>query len=67
MAKNPTFHGRTKHIGIKYHFIREQVSENSIRLEYYPSEEMVADILTKGLKSSKIRKATTFVWNGQST
>ncbi len=34
MAKNPTFHGRTKHIGIKYHFIREQVSENSIRLEY---------------------------------
>lgn len=27
MTKNPQFHGRSKHIGIKYHFIRDQVSE----------------------------------------
>ena len=34
MAKNPQFHGRAKHIGIKYHFIREQVSNNTIKLRY---------------------------------
>lgn len=30
MTKNPQFHGRSKHIGIKYHYIREQVKERSI-------------------------------------
>ena len=49
MAKNPQFHGRAKHIDIKHHFVREQVSEGSIELQYCPSNEMFADILTKGL------------------
>ena len=49
LAKNPQFHGRTKHIEIKYHFIRDHVEKGIIKLTYCRSEEMIADILTKGL------------------
>ena len=49
MAKNPQFHGRAKHIDIRHHFVREQVSDGTIKLTYCPTGEMVADMLTKGL------------------
>ena len=49
MTKNPQFHGRAKHIDIKHHFIREQVSRGTVQLEYCPTTDMTADILTKGL------------------
>ena len=49
MAKNPQFHGRAKHIGIKYHFIREQVDNGTVELKFCPTEKMTADMLTKGL------------------
>ncbi len=39
MAKNPQFHGRAKHIGIKYHFIREQVNSGTVELKCCPTEE----------------------------
>ena len=50
LAKNPTNHGRTKHIELQQHFIREQVTANAIRLEYVPADLMVADGLTKPLR-----------------
>jgi hypothetical protein len=56
MAKNPQFHSRTKHIGIKYHYVREQVLEGTITLEYCPTENMIADIFTKGLNKEKFVK-----------
>ena len=49
MAKNPQYHGKAKHIDIKHHFVREIVGDGSIKLEYCPSKEMIADFLTKGL------------------
>jgi len=42
-------HSKTKHIPFKYHFLREQVLEQKVKLEYVPSKEQVADILTKPL------------------
>ena len=35
MEKNPQFHGRAKHIDIKHHYIRDQVTEGAIALKYY--------------------------------
>ena len=32
MAKDPQFHGRSKHIDIKYHFIREQITKRNLEL-----------------------------------
>ena len=49
MARNPQFHGRAKHIDIKHHFVRELVSNGSVELQYCPTSEMLADVLTKGL------------------
>jgi hypothetical protein len=47
ISKNPVMHSKTKHIPIKYHFLREQVSEKNIRVEYVGTKEQVADIFTK--------------------
>ena len=56
MSKNPQFHGRAKHISIKYHFIREQVSDETVTLKYCPTQNMVADMLTKGLHRDRFTK-----------
>jgi hypothetical protein len=40
---------KTKHIPIKYHFLREQVAEKNIRVEYVGTKEKVVDIFTKPL------------------
>jgi hypothetical protein len=47
LAKNPEFHKRTKHIDIRYHFVREKVESGQVLLEYCPTQEMLADIMTK--------------------
>lgn len=49
LMKNPVFHGRSKHIDIRFHFIRECVENGEITVEFVPSEEQKADILTKPL------------------
>ena len=56
MAKNHQFHGRAKHIGIKHHFIREQVSNNTIKLRYCRTEDMIADMFTMGLSQENFVK-----------
>lgn len=54
IASNPTSHKRSKHIDIKYHFSREQVEKNIIKLNYIPTGNQIADAMTKPLP------ATTF-------
>ena len=56
MTKNPQFHGRAKHIDIKYHFIREQVNCGNVQLKYCPTGEMTADIFTKALSREQFCK-----------
>ena len=53
MAKDNKFHSRTKHIDLRYHFIREAVEDEKITMEYTPSEENVADVFTKALARQK--------------
>ena len=51
LANNPMYHKRSKHIDIKYHWLREKVGEEDgvVHLIHVSSAEMVADILTKAL------------------
>jgi hypothetical protein len=49
------FHARTKHIDIRWHFIRYSVENGSIELVYCPTEDMTADLLTKPLPSAKAK------------
>ena len=49
LANNPSTHQRTKHIDIKYHFIRKAISDGEIRLCYVRTGQQQADMLTKGL------------------
>ncbi|KAK9709311.1 hypothetical protein QE152_g26707 [Popillia japonica] len=53
LTENPVYHNRTKHIDVKYHFIRELHEKKELIVEYCPTENMVADLLTKGLPKSK--------------
>ena len=55
LAKDDRFHTRTKHIDIRFHFIRYAVAEGKIQLEFCPTEDMVADALTKALPSLKVK------------
>lgn len=49
LARNPVFHDRSKHIDTRYHFIRENIMEKEIKLEYVKSADQVADNITKPL------------------
>ncbi|KAG7599586.1 Reverse transcriptase RNA-dependent DNA polymerase [Arabidopsis suecica] len=56
LAKNPVFHGRSKHIHRRYHFIRECVENELIDVEHIPGDEQKADILTKALGRIKFKE-----------
>ncbi|KAH9136422.1 hypothetical protein LEN26_006155 [Aphanomyces euteiches] len=55
VATNPVHHARTKHIDVRYHFIRERIQLQDIRLEYVASEDNVADAFTKPLHRSQFQ------------
>ena len=53
MSKNPVFHGRTKHIELRHHFIRDMVQNGEIQLEFVNTKEQLADIMTKAVAAEK--------------
>ena len=53
ISKNPIQHSKTKHIEIRYHFIRDLVERKIVYLEYIPTERQNTDIFTKPLDRSK--------------
>jgi hypothetical protein len=49
LIKNPVHHDRSKHIDIKYHYIRKCYEDGMLDAQHVRTEEQLADILTKGL------------------
>jgi hypothetical protein len=56
LAKDNKFHARTKHIDIRYHFIREAVENGKINMQYIPTNDNIADIFTKPLAKAKFER-----------
>ena len=56
LSRNPVFHGRSKHIHSRYHFIRECVEKELLEVEHVPGSEQKADILTKALGRIKYKE-----------
>jgi len=49
LSQNPVFHDRSKHIDVRFHYIRECVEENRVQLQSIGTVEQLADICTKAL------------------
>ena len=59
LANNPKYHDRTKHIDIRYHFIRDITQKGLVDLIHLPSNDNTADILTKSLPREKFEEHRT--------
>ena len=56
LTKNPKFHNRTKHIDVSYHFVREQVDNKVISVKYCRTEDMLPDVMMKGLSKVQFER-----------
>ena len=53
MTENLVFHDKSKHIEIRYFYIRDLIQKGAIKLQYVSTDEQVADVLTKPLSRLK--------------
>ena len=60
LAKNLTFHARTKHVDIQYHFVRDMVEDGKVKLKNVETLVNVANALTKPMSTEK------FIWCSKS-
>ena len=67
IAKNQHCHGKTKHVDIKYHFVREQTSSGDFELKYCNTDDMKADMFTKSLCGPKFTKFRSMIGMKEST
>ena len=56
LSKNPVMHGRSKHIDVRFHFLRELAREGIVHLKHCGTQEQIADVLTKPLKTESFQK-----------
>ena len=69
LAENPVYHGRAKHVDMKFHFVRDHLVKKAYNLVYCKFDDMMADILTKALpcaKFSKFRDMMNIMAKGES-
>ena len=56
LSKDNKYHAHTKHIDVRYHFIRECVADGKIELSYVPTDDNVSDVFTKALPKPKFQQ-----------
>ncbi|KAF5759181.1 putative RNA-directed DNA polymerase [Helianthus annuus] len=56
LAKDPVYHGKSKHIRVKYHFIRELIKNDEVEVRFCTTKEQAADILTKALQLKDFKR-----------
>jgi hypothetical protein len=56
LAQSDRINKRTKHIDVRYHFVRERVESRELKIKYVPTEHQLADMLTKALERVKMEK-----------
>jgi hypothetical protein len=56
VSESPTLQRRSKHIDIKFMFVRERVERGEVKLEYTPTGEQLADVVTKGFQRTKLQE-----------
>ena len=56
LSNNSVHHGRSKHIDIKHHFIRDVINNNKVEMKWVESSNQVADIMTKPLSGNSFIK-----------
>ena len=56
LSRNPIFHNRTKHIDVAFHFTCQRIASNEVKVVYCPANDMLADIMTKGLARDRFQK-----------
>ena len=61
LSKNPAHHQRSKHIDIRYHFVRDEISNGLMKVQYVPCEENLADVFTKPVSKVKMQKLKTLL------
>ena len=61
LSQNPILHDRSKHIDVKYYYLRELTNRKVINLIYCKSEKQLTDIFTKLLKLSTFEKLTRLI------
>jgi hypothetical protein len=64
ISNNDTHHNRTKHIDIRHHFIRDALKKKELNMVWIPTEEQVADILTKPLAVIQFTRLRDLLMNG---
>lgn len=62
LSKNPVCTQRSKHIDIKFHFVRSAHTEGKISIEYCPTENMIADVLTKSVTKVKFESFKEYLF-----
>ena len=53
LAENPIFHARIKHVEVHYHFLRENVLQEEIKMRQVRAEEQVEDLFTKAFNTTR--------------
>jgi hypothetical protein len=61
LASNNKFHARTKHIDLRYHFVRSYIKDGLFELRYCPTDDNIADALTKPLARPRLQKLRTMI------